>query len=87
MIKRKMFAALLAATVLSLPGPVFAYHGEPMYVIRYYSDSSYSEEVGTDYPFCQYDGSVGYSHFGQTTEFIDQYVSAYCIEGNIEPIH
>jgi hypothetical protein len=77
MIKRRIFATLLVAGVLSLPGPAFASHGEPIYDIRFYSDASYTQQVGEDVGYCIYYG-VAYSHSGQSTNYATYDLIGYC---------
>lgn len=77
MMKRKIVGASLIAAVLSIPAPVYASHGDPAYYIRYYSNSSYSTQVGEDIGNCSYYGVV-YSHSGQTTQYSTQELIGYC---------
>jgi hypothetical protein len=83
MIKRRMIAVLLSAAVLSAPVPAFSHHGEPLYRIKFYSDSSYTQQVGEDWGFCASFG-VRYSHTGQATDHALYQLEGYCIDGEYE---
>ena len=86
MIKRRIVATLLVAGILSLPAPVFASHGEPIYWIRFYSDATYSQQVGEDVGYCIYWGAA-YSHSGQSTNYATYDHIGYCAPGGeLEPI-
>ncbi|HEX8124469.1 MAG TPA: hypothetical protein VF652_05285 [Allosphingosinicella sp.] len=87
MTKGRLIAAMLGvAATLSLPAPVFANHGDPIYRIRYYSDSSYAQQVGQDDGYCIYYGPA-YSHTGQATNYATYELLGYCAErGEYEPI-
>jgi hypothetical protein len=86
MIKRRIVATLLVVATLSLPAPAFANHGEPIYYIRFYSDSSYTQQVGEDVGYCIYYGAA-YSHSGQSTEYPVYEHIGYCAEGgDYEPL-
>ena len=78
MIKRRMVAGLLVAGVFSLPGPAYASHGEPIYNTRYYSDATYTQEVGFDQGDCCYFGACYVSHTGQATNYIQYEHIGYC---------
>ena len=87
MIKRRIAQALLTAGVLSMPGPVFADHiGDPVYDIYYYSDSTYTVQVGFDEGRCYYFGP-GYGHEGQTTEYAVYQYKGHCSGGYWVEIH
>jgi hypothetical protein len=77
--KRRIVATLAIPGIMSLPSPAFASHGEPAYIVHYYSDASQTVEVGTDYPTCYYFG-VGYSHSGQATNYSWYEHVGYCAE-------
>ena len=77
MIKRRIAVALLVAGVFSLPAPAFASHGDPAYYIRFYSDQTYSSQVGEDIGNCSYYGVV-YSHSGQSTQYASYELIGYC---------
>ena len=85
MIKRRIFATLLVAGVLSLPGPASASHGDPIYHIRYYSDANHTTQVGEDWGYCTYYGPA-YSHGGQTTSHAVYGLIGYCADGDYEPL-
>lgn len=86
MIKRRIVATLLVAATLSLPAPALANHGEPIYRINFYSDSSYQELVGQDVGYCIYYGAA-YSHVGQNTAYVTYEHIGYCAPGgDYEPI-
>lgn len=85
MIKRRIVATLLVAATLSLPAPAFANHGEPIYYIRFYSDSSYTQQVGEDVGYCSFYGAA-YSHSGQSTDYPSYDHIGYCADGYYEPI-
>ncbi len=85
MIKRRIFAIFLVAATLSMPGPAFANHGDPIYNIRYYSDSTYTVEVGQDLGACYYFGAGYYGHTGQSTAYPIYELIGYCDRGIWEP--
>ncbi len=78
MIKRRIAATLLVACMLSAPGPAYASHGDPVYNIRYYSDSTYTVEVGFDTGDCTYYGAGYSSHSGQSTPYAVYEQIGYC---------
>lgn len=78
MIKRRIAAAALAAVAFSLPAPAYASHGEPIYNTRYYSDATYTQEVGFDQGDCCYFGACYTSHTGQSTNYIQYEHIGYC---------
>jgi hypothetical protein len=78
MMKRKIAAALLAAAVLSAPGPALANHGEPVYNTVYYSDATYTTEVGRDNGDCCYFGACYPTHTGQSSNYIQYEHVGYC---------
>lgn len=78
MIKRRIVAILMVAGVLSMPGPAFASHGDPIYNTRYYSDATYTQEVGFDQGDCFYFGAGYSSHTGQATQYIVYEHIGYC---------
>lgn len=86
MLKKKFAGMLLVATVLSVPAPVYANHGDPIYNIRYYSDSTYTVQVGEDLGACYYFGAGYYSHSGQSTAYAVYEHIGYCDRGNWEPL-
>lgn len=77
MIRGKIAGALLVAAMLSVPAPTFANHGDPIYRIRYYTDSTYTNQVGVDQGDCSIYGTV-YSHSGQTTQYETYELLGYC---------
>ena len=78
MIKRRIAATLLVAGVLSMPGPAFASHGEPVYNTIYYSDATYTQQVGFDQGDCCYFGACYVSHTGQSSNYIEYQHIGYC---------
>jgi len=86
MIKRRIVATLFVAGVLSLPAPAFANHGDPIYNTHYYSDSTYTDEVGFDQGACYYFGAGYSSHSGQATNYILYEHIGYCDRGMWEPL-
>ncbi|MEO7827239.1 MAG: hypothetical protein ABIR60_08880 [Allosphingosinicella sp.] len=78
MVKRKIFGALLVASVFSIPVPAFANHGEPVYNTIYYSDATYTQQVGFDQGECFYFGAGYSSHTGQSTNYIEYQLIGYC---------
>lgn len=83
--KRKIAGISLIATVLSNPAPLQASHGEPMYYHYYYSDSTHSVHVGTDWPGCGNYGVV-YTLEGQRTQYVASELVAYCANDGYQPI-
>jgi hypothetical protein len=78
MIKRRIVATLLVAAVFSGPGPAYASHGDPIYNIRYYSDATYTVEVGFDQGDCSWYGAGYSSHSGQSTPYTVYEQIGYC---------
>jgi hypothetical protein len=80
MIKRRLIATLLVSGALSMPGPAFA-HGEPVYNKIYYSDATYTEQVGYAEGGCNHFGA-GYAFpTGQTTNYVVYEPFGYCFRG------
>lgn len=79
MIKRKIAAALLVTATLSMPGPAMAHHGTPIYDTYYYSDATYTQEVGYDPVDCCYFGPC-YSHTGQSSNYVQYVHVGYCAD-------
>lgn len=78
MIKRRMVATLVVASAFSLPAPAYANHGDPVYNTHYYSDATYTEEVGFDQGDCTWYGAGYSSHTGQATSYIVYEQIGYC---------
>lgn len=85
MIKRRIVAALLVTSVFSLPAPAFASHGDPIYNTRYYSDATYTQEVGFDQGDCTFYGAGYSSHTGQATQYIQYELIGYCAPNDYGP--
>jgi len=85
MMKRSLLGGALAAAVLVSPVPAFAQQGDPVYNTRYFSDATYTVEVGFDPGTCNYWG-VGSGHTGQATNYIQYQLVGYCDHGNWEPL-
>jgi len=83
---RRLFAAAAAALVFAAPVPAFAQQGEPVYNTHYYSDSSYTVEVGFDQGACYYFGPGYSSHTGQSSNYIQYELIGYCAGGEWEPL-
>jgi hypothetical protein len=77
MFKRSIVATLLVAATLSFPAPALAHHGVQYYIIRFYSDSSYTQQVGEDVGDCTFYG-VTYSHTGQSTNYATYEPNGMC---------
>lgn len=78
---------LLVACISSTPQPALANHiGDPVYRIRFFTDSSKAVQVGEDVGDCRYVG-VTYSHTGQATEFSDYQLIGYCNGGYWVELH
>jgi hypothetical protein len=85
MVNRRLVSAALVAAVFLSPGAALAGDREPIYNIRYYSDSTYMEQVGFDQGGCSYYGAGYVSHSGQSTPYTDYELIGYCTDGNWEP--
>jgi hypothetical protein len=85
MINRRLVAAALVASVFINPTVVLAQDRDPIYNIRYYSDSTYMVEVGFDQGGCSYYGAGYVSHSGQSTQYTVYELIGYCHQGNWEP--
>jgi hypothetical protein len=86
MMKHRTVATLLIAGIMSIPAAALASHGEPIYRITFYSDASYTQQVGEDVGYCIYYGAA-YSHSGQSTDYPVYEHIGYCAEGgDYEPI-
>jgi hypothetical protein len=83
---RRLFAAALAAAVFVTPMPALAQAGEgPVYNTHYYSDATYTVEVGFDQGLCFYFGP-GSGHSGQATDYYQLEYIGYCYHGSLEPL-
>jgi len=86
MVNLRLVSAALAAAVFLSPGAALAGDLEPVYNIYYYSDSTYTQQVGFDQGGCSYYGAGYVSHSGQSTPYADYQLVGYCYEGNWEPL-
>jgi hypothetical protein len=87
MIKRRLlFALALIGSISATPGPALAQQGDPVYNTRYYSDATYTVEVGFDQGECYYFGPGYSSHTGQSTPYIQYELIGYCYQGMWEPL-
>jgi len=87
MITRRLILALsLLAGLSATPGPALAMQGDPIYNIRYYSDATYTVEVGFDQGACYYFGAGYSSHTGQSTPYPQYELIGYCDRGIWNPI-
>ncbi|HTU11243.1 MAG TPA: hypothetical protein VMG08_10145 [Allosphingosinicella sp.] len=84
---RLALALSLTAALSAAPGPALAQQqGEPVYNIRYYSDATYTTEVGFTQGDCFWTGP-GYSyHTGEYTAYAQYELIAYCGGGYWWPI-
>lgn len=85
MIGRKIGGMMLVAAALSIPAPVYASHGEPMYYYYYYTDSSYTTEAGMGTSGCSNHGVV-YSYTGQRTNYFTSEHIGYCANDGWGPV-
>lgn len=74
---RRTIAGLLVSALLSIPAPVYAHHGEPMYRIFYYSDAARTVEVGEEIGGCG--NGVVYTLTGERTQYAISTLLAYCV--------
>lgn len=81
MAKQRMVAMLVVAATLSLPAPVFANHGDPVYSKIYYSDATYTEQVGYAAGTCTPWGAGYAVPEGQTTSYVLYEHYGYCFRG------
>lgn len=75
--KGRIAKMLLVAGIMAMPGPAAANHGDPMYRYKFYSDATYTQQVGEDQGYCAFFG-VGYTHSGQSTNYYTADLIAYC---------
>lgn len=85
MIKGKIAGSLLVASVLSVPAPVYASHGEPMYYYYYYTDATLTTQVGSATGGCSNHGVV-YSYSGQRTNYFTSEHIGYCANDGWGPV-
>ncbi|MFL6843674.1 MAG: hypothetical protein ACJ8ER_02195 [Allosphingosinicella sp.] len=85
MIKRRIAATLLVAGVMSLAGPATANHGQPVYNTHYFSDATYTQEIGFDQGDCCYFGACYSSHTGQSSNYIQYEQIGYCAKEEYGP--
>ena len=78
MTKRGIVKMLLVAGVLSLPGPAYANEVVPIYRYMFWSDGTYTTQVGEDNGYCAFYGPA-YTHQGQNTQFVTSYQIANCV--------
>jgi hypothetical protein len=78
-----MTAAIIGAVMPVVPANAQS-GGEPMYVYAYFSDASYSTQVGGSRPSCTRNG-VLYSRYGMETVFVQHEIAAYCLDGRVNP--
>lgn len=87
MINRKLIIALsLAAGISANPGPALGFYADEVYNIRYYSDATYTVQVGMDYGDCFYFGPGYRAHEGQSTQYAQYEHIGYCINGQWQPL-
>ncbi len=85
MTRGKTAGIFLVAMVFSNPVPLHATHGDPMYYYYFYSDSTYSVDVGIDTPGCSNYGTV-YTLSGQRTQYVLSELIGYCANDGYQPI-
>lgn len=94
MIKAMMKRALLVATVALgavavNPVPVSAqlvHQGtDPLYDNYYFSDATYTNQVGYDRDTCNYYGVGHTATQGTWTPYVQREIWAYCVNGQLEP--
>lgn len=86
MITRRLIIALaLAAGIAANPGPALALADGPIYNTHYYSDATYTVEVGFDLGNCTVYGPGYAYHSGQATPYIQYELTGYCINGEWQP--
>ncbi len=78
-----MTAALIGSVMPVVPANAQS-GGEPMYNYAWFSDASYSTQVGGARPNCSNRG-VTYSSYGMRTPFEQQEIAAYCLNGRVLP--
>lgn len=86
--RARLFAAGALGALLFTAGPVAAQYGAgyaPLHEYHYYSDSTFTEEVGYEKETCN-DWGVGMSHFtGTATNYVQTSIWAYCKDGMLYP--
>jgi len=80
----KISGMLLVAAVFSIPAPSYASHGELMNDIYFFTDATYTVQVGHDSPDCTSYGVV-YTLSGQRTQYSYSQPFAYCANDGYYP--
>lgn len=75
----KLAIAAFVAVVMATPGPALAQESVLIYRYKFYSDSSYTTQIGEDEGYCAFFG-VGYTHTGQNSEYVTADPIAYCVD-------
>lgn len=78
MVKGKIAGTLMVLALGSIPAPVYASHGEPMYYIAYHTDPTFTVQVGEDWGGCSNQG-VTYTLTGQRTQYATYVHLANCV--------
>lgn len=84
---RLALALSVAAAFCAASGPALAQpQGDPVYNIRYYSDATYTTQVGFTEGDCFYWGAGFRAHYGDYSAYPQQELIAYCWNGYWMPI-
>lgn len=87
--KRALLSATVALTAaLAMPGPAMAqYHQgtDPLYEYTYYSDATFSEDVGYSRDTCNWWGVGSTAVRGTWTPHSTSQIWAYCVDGQLQP--
>lgn len=81
-----IFSALTAAVLCAAsPGAAFVQQGEPVYNTIYYDDAGHGNMVGSLRGSCTIQG-VRYRLIGQRTNFSEEELIGYCVDGDLQPV-
>jgi hypothetical protein len=77
----RIFSSIAVAIVLLSASPASAQQGTPVYNTDYYSDASYTEQVGAIFWVgCDHQGLPYYQQSGTITAYPNEYLVGYCYE-------
>lgn len=81
MMRSKLAVTLLVGSIMAMPSPALAYENILIYRYKFYSDASYTQQIGEDEGYCAYFGPA-YTHTGQNSPYVTADPIAYCTNDN-----
>jgi len=85
MIKRISILAVASLAALSVAGPVVAFNGEPAYSITFYSDATWTTQVGFARAVCLESGPSSQLQWGTNSAYEEFLEAGVCIDGQLWP--